>query len=315
MSATLRAAVVGVGYLGNFHSQKYKSLSENKFKGSLELVGVCDLNSAQADKVASSLGVKAFTNYEELVGKVDCVSIATITPAHFEAARFFLKHGIHVNVEKPITIRVDEARELITLAKEKNLVLAVGHSERFNPAFVRLKEIIKKPIWVEFHRHAPFKERGSDVSVLHDLAIHDIDLAFNLLPGKCELTDVCGGKLVTQQIDWSNFIYKFDSGVKALISISRVAPEMNRSIKVIESDRIVFADLQNGIVKTTHFKKAMDTPIQIETENVGKGDNLLIETECFVQSILDKKPAVVTGEDGRRALESVEMILSRLQVH
>ncbi|GIL17727.1 MAG: oxidoreductase [Oligoflexia bacterium] len=305
----LRAAVVGVGYLGQFHAQKYKQLSETQFQGQLELVGVCDLNADQAKKVGESLGVQWFTHPKDLIGKVDMVAIASVTLAHYELAKLFLENNIHVNVEKPITEKVSQAQELVKLAKEKNLILCVGHSERFNPAFVEAQRRMTKPLWVENHRHAPFKSRGADVSVIHDLMIHDIDMLLSLDQSPCRVVSAQGGSLITKTYDWASATFEFQSGLKALITTSRVAQQMTRSMKIIEKNQVIEANLQTGDLVVTQIGTAGES-LQFTSHQSGKGDNLLIETEAFIKAVLKKAPSVITGQDGLRALEMVEQVIA-----
>lgn len=305
----LRTAVVGVGYLGRFHAQKYKALSESSaWSSQMEFVGVCDLSSNQAQAVASELKCQAFTDAKSLIGKVDAVTIATITPVHFELAKMFLEAGVHVNIEKPITVKTSEAQMLLDIALAKQCVIAVGHSERFSPLFARLKAFVKAPIYVELFRHAPYKPRGAEVSVLHDLAIHDVDLAFQLCGTKYALSHVAGAKLATSTTDWCQFTMKFSPSLQALVSVSRVSPEVVRLIRVYERDRVIIANFQTGEIQ---IQKGTDPLI---TETVGKGDNLLMETEAFISSLIKQTPVVVSGEDGYRALKCLELVQSHLQV-
>ena len=164
----VRAAVIGVGYLGRFHAQKFAQISE------VDLVGVCDVNFAQAQTVAAELNVKAIANYKDLIGQVDAVTIAATTSAHYELSKFFLENGVHVNVEKHMTTTIAQGRELCELAAKKNLKLQVGFVERFNPALISAQEKFKKPLFIECHRLAPVKPRGVDVNVVLDLIIHDL---------------------------------------------------------------------------------------------------------------------------------------------
>ena len=152
--------MVGVGYLGRFHAQKYKALTEEA-----ELIGVCDASPERAKVVATELGVSAIDDYRSLAGKVDAVTVASTTRTHYEIAKFFLENGVHVNVEKPMTVTIAEAEELVRLSKSKNLKLQVGHVERFNPALQAAQEKLNKPLFIECHRLAPFKGRGADVNV------------------------------------------------------------------------------------------------------------------------------------------------------
>lgn len=304
----LRAAVIGVGYLGTFHAQKYKALSAQP-QLQVELAAVCDLNEAQAQKVAGELGVAAFQNPRDLIGKVDAVSIATITPTHYELTKLFLENGIHVNVEKPICVTSSEARDLVELARKKGLTLCVGHSERFNPAFRELRDSVKSPKYIEFNRYAPFKVRGSDVSVLHDLMIHDLDLMLSMDSTNCRLVSAQAGKLATATYDWCAASFEFESGLKAQINSSRLAREMTRSVRAIDAQHIWVANLQTGEVEQTKLTGQAENPVGHEIKNVGRGDNLLSETEAFIQAIHGKTKPVVSGEDGKKALELVEAII------
>ncbi len=175
MGSRLRCAVVGVGHLGKFHAQKYKALSN------VDLVGVCDIHSETAQKVAADLGVPALHSYQDLLGKVDAVTIAASTTAHFELAKVFLEHGIHVHVEKPLTTTSTEGAELVKIARARNLRLQVGHVERFNPALIAARAQLQRPLFIECHRLSPFKQRSVDVDVVLDLMIHDLDVILSLV--------------------------------------------------------------------------------------------------------------------------------------
>jgi len=305
--AKIRAAVVGVGYLGTFHSQKYKTLSE-KPDLQVELVAVCDSSQAQAEKVGEDLGVAAFYRAQDLVGKVDAVTIATITPAHYETAKFFLQNNIHVNVEKPICLKVEEARELVELARQKKLILCVGHSERFNPVFRELKSSLQKPLFLEFNRYAPFRLRGSDVSVLHDLMIHDLDLMLDIHQATPKLVRAKAGKVVTKSYDWCSALFEFESGLQCHINCSRVSREMIRSVRAIDDRHVWIANLQTGDLEKTKMVDHAENPVSHEIRNMGRGDNLLAETEAFLRAIQGYPAGAVTGMDGLKALELVEQI-------
>lgn len=308
----LRAAVVGVGYLGNFHAQKYKMLSI-KPELNVELIGVCDLNESQALKVASELGVKAYTKVEDLLGKVDAVTVATITPVHYKLTKFFLENGIHVNVEKPIALSKSEADELVNIAKIKNSVLCVGHSERFNPGFRDLKQNLQLPKYIEFNRNAPFKLRGSDVSVLHDLMIHDLDLMLNMDHSSCRLVSAQAGKMVTETFDWCSASFEFSSGLRAHINCSRLAKEMVRTIRVIDQNTMWLANLQTGELEQAKKTGNPEVPLNFETKMPGRGDNLLAETEAFLQAVRSLPNHAVRGSDGAKALDLVEKIISMVE--
>ncbi len=305
----VRAAVVGVGYLGNFHAQKYKALSA-KPEWNVELTAVCDLHEVQAKKIAGELGVQAFFRPEDLVGQVDAVTIATITPTHYELAKFFLENGIHVNVEKPICLKRSEAHELVNLAQKKNLTLCVGHSERFNPAFRELRQVLQRPHFMEFNRYAPFKVRGSDVSVLHDLMIHDLDLMLSMDQTPCRLVTAQAGKMVTKTYDWCSASFEFESGLKVQVNCSRLAKEMTRSIRAIDAHQIWIANLQTGELEQTKHSGNPEQPVAFEVRPAGRGDNLLSETEAFLSLVQGKPTQAVRGEDGSKALDVVEQIIA-----
>jgi len=309
LSQKIRAAVVGVGYLGNFHAQKYKALSA-KPELNVELTAVCDLHEMQAKKIAGELGVQAYFRPEDLVGQVDAVTIATVTPTHYELAKFFLEKGIHVNVEKPICLKRSEAVELVNLAKKNNLTLCVGHSERFNPAFRELRQVLQRPRFLEFNRYAPFKVRGSDVSVLHDLMIHDLDLMLSMDQTSCRLVTAQAGKMVTKTYDWCSASFEFESGLKVQVNCSRLAKEMTRSIRAIDSHQIWVTNLQTGELEHTKGSGNPEQPVAFDVRMAGRGDNLMSETEAFIFSIQGKPTQAVLGEDGSKALDLVEQIIA-----
>jgi len=308
----LRTAVVGVGYLGNFHAQKHKALSELS-ELSMELVAVCDQNETQAKKIAEALGVQAFTSPKDLIGKVDAVTIATITPAHFEVAKLFLQNGIHVNVEKPIALTSVQAQELVEIAEQKKIALAVGHSERFGTIFQKWHAEIRNqnPRWVEFCRYAPFNKRGSDVSVLHDLMIHDLDLMLSLDTTKPQLLTAQAGSLITETHDWCTATFQFESGLRTTVNVSRLGKEMTRQIRSADRQHLWLANLQTGDLERTDVNKTDGTVSHVVTP-MGRSDNLMLETENFIRHIQMGTPLLVTGRDGLRALELVEVILSEI---
>lgn len=302
MSKKLRGAVVGVGYLGNFHAQKYKNNAH------VELVGVCDHSPAQSDKIATELGVSSFHRPSDLVGQVDLVTIAASTLSHYEIAKHFLQNGVHVNVEKPITATVAQAEELIALAEKNKLKLAVGHIERFNPSVNELRKVMKNPRTIELVRTAPYKTRGADVSVLHDLAIHDIDLLYWLSGSDIDSMIVSGSKLVSQELDTASMSFKMKNGVHGIITVSRVAPVAQRSIRVVQDDCTLFA--QTGIheLEKVAVGAGTDELTKVTKWTVAKEDALQKETDAFIDCVLHDKKPVVTGHDGLKALQTIEDI-------
>lgn len=302
----LRGAVVGVGYLGNFHAQKYKALSTEL---DFEFVGVCDHNPEHAAKIAQSLGTKAFASIQELVGKVDFATVATTTPAHFEISKFLLQNGIHVNVEKPMTVTGQEGEALVRLAREKNLKLAVGHSERFSPVFKEIKNRSQSRHHIELQRHAPFKARGAEVSVVLDLMVHDLDLMLSLEEGTPQIVHAQMGQMLGSSPDWVRAAFVFPSGCTADIFVSRLAPVMTRTLKVIEDKSILIGDFQTGDVQVGMQQDSEQ--FLYEVIKAGKGDNLLLETRNFVRSVQGLEQLEVPGPDGLRVLKLAEQVTEK----
>jgi predicted dehydrogenase len=302
----LRTAVVGVGYLGRFHAQKYRQLAGSA------LIGVVDADAETARRVGEELQVESGSDYRRLFGRVDAVSIAVPTPLHFEIAKTFLEQGVHVLVEKPITTTVDEARELVELAARKRCVLQVGHLERFNPAIVAAAQILKTARFVESHRLAPFKVRGTDVSVVLDLMIHDIDLIQSLVGAPIVNIDASGSAIFSGDLDIANARIRFANGCVANTTASRVSLKQERKLRIFQDDAYLSIDLQQKIL--TVIRKKSDAPVEspaqvaIEEQSFEQGDALHDEIAAFVRSIREGTPPVVTGEDGLRALQTATQI-------
>ncbi len=297
---TLRTAVIGVGYLGRFHAQKYRELAGS------ELVAVVDSVPEAAQKVATELGVSAFSDYRQLLGKVDALSIVVPTPQHFAVAEACLEQGIHVLVEKPITETLAQAQRLIDLAKSKSCVLQVGHLERFNPAIQAAAKLINTPRFIESHRLAPFKQRGTDVSVVLDLMIHDIDLIQELVGRPIASIDAVGAPVFSQDIDIANARLSFEGGCVANTTASRVSLKQERKLRIFQDDAYLSVDLQQKILTVVRKKDAgpVESPAQvaIDEQSFDQGDALRSEIEAFLHAVRSGSQPVVTGEDGLRAL-------------
>lgn len=305
--ASLRAAVVGVGYLGRFHAQKYAAID------GVALAAVADPGEAARTAVAQELGTRAVADWRELVGQVDLVSIATPTPFHHEVARAFLAGGAHVLVEKPITTTVAEAEDLIAVAAAHGRVLQVGHLERFNAAVLALDGLMTRPRFLESHRLAPFKARGTDVSVVLDLMIHDIDLVQNLV--RQPLVDVAavGAQVFSDDLDIANARLTFADGCVANVTASRVSLKTERKLRLFQDDAYLSLDLQQKVLtlirKGAGGVDAQGLPqVSIDERSYEQGDALRMEIEAFVDSVRTGKPPVVSGEDGLRALETATRI-------
>jgi len=302
----LRTAVIGVGYLGRFHAQKYAQLPGSR------LVAVVDTDAGAAAKVGAELGVPSLTDYRDLLDRVDAVSVAVPTPLHHAVGRTLLERGIHVLMEKPIATTVAEARELVQLAKTHGCVLQIGHLERFNPAIVAAADRLRTPRFVESHRLAPFKQRGSDVSVVLDLMIHDIDLIQELVGTPIETIDAVGATVFSGEIDIVNARIRFQGGCVANTTASRISLKQERKIRIFQDDAYLSIDLQQKILTVIRKKDAapVESPAQvsIEEESFEQGDALRAEIEAFLRAVRAGGPPVVNGEAGLRALETAMKI-------
>lgn len=310
-AAPLRTAVIGVGYLGRFHAQKYAQIAGSK------LVAVVDANSDACAKVAAELGTKAVSDYRELFGAVDAVSLAVPTPLHHKIGCELLKNGIDVLIEKPIATTVEEARELVDLARTHKRILQVGHLERFNPAVLAAAERLQTPRFVESHRLAPFKQRGTDVSVVLDLMIHDIDLIQELVGTPIEHIDAVGATVFSGEIDIVNARLRFQGGCVVNTTASRISLKQERKIRIFQDDAYLSVDMQQKILTVIRKKDAapVESPAQvsIEEQNFDQGDALLAEIEAFLKAVRERSTPVVTGEDGLRALETAMKITALVQ--
>lgn len=298
----LRTAVIGVGYLGRFHAQKYAQAADCR------LVAVVDASEAARTRVGAETGVRPVANYHELLGEVDAVSVVTPTPAHYQIALDFLRSGAHVLVEKPITETVGQARALIDAARKAGRVLQVGHLERFNPAVLAAEPFLRTPRFIECHRLAPYRERGTDVNVVLDLMIHDIDIVQAIVGSPIASLEAVGAPVFSDEIDIANARIRFENGCVANTTASRVSLKTERKLRLFEDDAYLSIDLQQRIL-TVIRKRAGgpaegQLPVTIEEQNFEQGDALRAEIESFLECARHGKEPVVSGEDGLRALET-----------
>jgi predicted dehydrogenase len=293
----LRAAVVGVGYLGRFHAQKYRALDD------VDLVGVCDLDATAGRVVAESVATRYFADYRELAGLVDAVTIAASTSAHFALAKFFLEHGVHVLIEKPMTRTSRESAELNELAARRGLKLQVGHVERFNTALLSAREGLTGVRFIECHRLAPFKGRGADVNVVLDLMIHDLDVILSLVGARPVNVSAVGIPVLTDDVDIANARIEFANSAIANVTASRASTSAQRMVRVFQPNQYVAIDFGGGEVRRV-----------TRTGSPSEGMAALIaETRSFVEAIVEDKPCQVSGEDGYAALELAEWIVAEIE--
>ena len=309
---TIRAAVIGVGYLGRFHAQKYAAVA------GCELVAVVDPRDETRSAVGAELGVRAVSDHRELLGKVDAVSVVTPTPAHYAITRDFLEAGAHVLVEKPITDTPEQARELIELARRKGRILQVGHLERFNAAILAAEPYLRAPRFIECHRLAPYRERGTDVNVVLDLMIHDIDIVQTIVGAPIASIDAIGTPVFSDEIDIANARIRFENGCVANATASRVSLKTERKLRIFEDEAYLSIDLQQKILTLIRKKpggvlEPGQLPVTIEERSFDQGDALKAEIESFLDCIRTGREPIVPGEAGLRALETAMRITEQVQ--
>jgi predicted dehydrogenase len=306
----LHAAVIGVGYLGKFHAQKYAGLDD------VELVGVVDADAGRAAEIAQDLGTTAYTDHREILRAVDLVSVVVPTEHHHAVTRDCLDAGVHVLLEKPMTRTVAEAQDLVERAADRGRVLQIGHLERFNPALLALQGVLVEPIFIESHRMAAYRPRGTDVSVVLDLMIHDIDIILQLV--RSDITDIraVGVPVLSDEVDIANARLEFANGCAANVTASRVSREFMRKVRIFQPETYISIDYREhkiGIQKRLAGSDSNGPDISLEERTFGQSDALLCEIRAFVDAVKNGTTPVVSGQDGRRALEVALEITRRLE--
>jgi predicted dehydrogenase len=310
----IKSAVVGCGYLGRFHADKYHQ-SPNA-----ELVAVMDVNEENGKGVATKLGVPFVSSLQELIPLgVQCASVASTTSTHFEIAKWLLENGIDVLLEKPMTTTTAEAYKLVEIAHEKKRILQIGHLERFNPAFIALKQHLTEPKFFEAKRISVFTGRGADVDVVRDLMIHDIDILCNLAQSEITSIDAVGTPVVTNSVDIANARIRFKNGAVANVTSSRVALQSERTIRIFQPNTYIVIDFGEKTLRIFNKLETQDErglpKIDIQKHAVDESDALRDEIEAFLSAVRDRSQPLVTGEDGIRAIKLVEMINSAMSVN
>lgn len=321
----LKVGVVGVGHLGRLHASLYKHVAE------AELVGIYDLDSERAEAVASETGCRSFLSFAALLENVQAVNLVVPTTHHFELAKQALTSGKHLFIEKPITTMVAEADKLIRLAEEQHCKIQVGHIERFNQAMRALRSIEIAPMFIESHRLATFNLRGTDVAVVLDLMIHDIDIILSLVKSPIKSIDANGVAVVSAEPDIANARIKFENGCVANITASRISQKKMRKMRLFERDTYVSIDLLQGISECFKLETELPAPEKrsgivmgkMEGEKTGyvfyerlsapEGNALLMELESFARAVLHDETPPVTAEDGRKALSVASEIAEIIQ--
>jgi predicted dehydrogenase len=321
----LKTGVIGTGHLGKLHVKMLKQI-EN-----CELVGIYDTSKTQAEQASKEYDVKAFDTMSELLDQVQAVTIAAVTSAHYEIAKECLKKGIHVFVEKPITSEIIQAEELVLMAGENDLVLQVGHVERFNPALLSLEKHIIEPLFIQSDRLAQFNPRGTDVAVVLDLMIHDIDIILSLVKSNVEKVDANGVAVVSNSIDIANARLQFENGAVANVTASRISQKKMRKMRIFQKDSYIGLDFTAGVSELYRLAAPDEEPDSafLSYGEIGVGDKkkriiyeqpevkevnaLLHEIKLFVEAVLGNKKPVVSGEDGLKALKVASAIIEEIE--
>ncbi len=321
----LKVGIVGVGQFGQNHARILNESTKCDF------VGLYDINEKRAEEISSKLDTKSFNDFDSLMAEIDVLFIVVTTISHFELAEKALKNGIHVFIEKPITETLQQATDLITLADKKNLKIQVGHIERFNPVILEIEDKVKKPIFMECHRIAPFTPRGTDIPVVLELMIHDIDLILSFMESKVKHISASGAGVMTKSIDIANARIEFEDGAVANITASRISLKRSRQLRIFQKDGYFSIDFQDKSVK--HIKKSknlykvlpklmkgkyedIDTKDVVDIMEViasdRKKDALTTEIESFINAVEANINPVVDGRAGTRALEVALEIVNKI---
>ncbi|MBU2499098.1 MAG: Gfo/Idh/MocA family oxidoreductase [Proteobacteria bacterium] len=308
----LRVGVIGVGHLGEYHVQKYKAISN------VALVGVVDSNLDRADEIARRYSTKPYAHHHDILPRVDAVSLAVPTEMHFEVAKDVLSAGVHLLVEKPITYQLEPADTLIRMAREKDLVLQVGLVERFNPAVVKMESLLNRPVFIESHRMNMFTVRGTDVDVVLDLMIHDLDIVLHAVPSEVKEVHAVGMSVITDKTDIANVRMIFEDGTVGNLTASRVSDKTLRKIRIFQPDAYLAVDCFKREISITRLdgsvRDSNNFPQIVSNKTTFPGsDPLADQISSFVNSVVNGSEPIVSGHDGRRALMYALAIIDQIE--
>jgi predicted dehydrogenase len=298
----VNVGVVGVGYLGQFHAEKYAASAQ------AELVGVVDTDSGRGRQIAGKLNTEWYENPSQLIGRVDAVSIVVPTAFHHQVALEFLRRGIHVLLEKPITVTLDQADDLITAAEQAKVVLQIGHIERFNPAVTSFRPLLKSPRYITAERAAPFTVRCTDVNVVLDLMIHDLDIVCDLAGSEPMEISGAGASIITNETDIASARIVFHSGCVADVAASRVSDEKKRLLRVFDGDAVYTCDFQSQKTIVERPGGKISPELVPTTLSSDRRDTLNEEIHAFLHSVQTGARPLVSGVEGRRALALARLI-------
>jgi len=326
MKEKVSVGVVGVGHLGSLHAKMYSEIDTANF------VGVFDIDRAKCAAIAKEFGVRVFETYDALLQNIQALSVATPTVTHFGVAKEALMRGIHTFIEKPMTETVDEATKLIKIAEEGRSKIQVGHIERFNPAILSLEKHLSNPMFIESHRLDQFRPRGIDVAVVLDLMIHDIDVILSLVKSPIARIDANGVAVVSDSVDIANARIQFHNGCVANVTASRISQKKMRKMRLFQRDAYISIDFLQGLLEVFRLvdeKDDVSAPVTMMLGQIEKGkvkrriiyeqpevkevNALKYELELFIKAIQDNTEPVVSGEDGKKALEVAHEIMEKIQ--
>lgn len=309
----IKAGVIGVGYLGRFHAQKYAAME------GVELVGVADTNGEQAQRVATECACSAFTDHTLLLKEVDVVSIAVPTSLHHRIASDCIEAGVDILLEKPMTVSLDEADDLIKRCEEKKLILQVGHLERFNPAVQAMEPFLTLPVFIESNRISTFKNRGVDVDVILDLMIHDIDIILNIIKSPLKVIHTAGAPVVTSTTDIANARLIFENGATANVTVSRISRTNIRKMRIFQPGSYINVNFASKKIMTlTLTDEILESGMprqDIQVRTFEAGDALRSEIEHFIHHVRERTPPQVSGYEGRRALDVALKVMAQIKEH
>lgn len=316
MSEKLRVGVVGVGHLGQHHARVYAELKE------CDLIGVADIDTERGQEIAKRHSTKFYKDYHEFFGKIDALSIAVPTEHHSHIGLDCLQQGIHLLIEKPMTSTLEEADHLIETAAANQVILQIGHTERFNAAVVKLAQIVDKPAFIESNRLSPFPERSTDIDVVLDIMIHDIDIILSVVKSPVKKLEAVGIPVITSKIDIANTRLEFEAGCIANVTASRVSLKRERKLRIFQPEKYISMDYQAQtlhVVELKHSERRHDFPNSRPTivpyqVDIVKQEPLKAELQSFVQCVQTRGIPVVSGIDGRNALKVAFNILQTMRI-
>jgi len=321
----IKIGVIGTGHLGNLHTKLFKQVS------GCVVTGIYDIDENKAKQVAADHDVKCYESLDELFNDVEAVSIVASTSAHYELAMKSLEHGKHIFLEKPITATIEQGEEVVKLAKEKGLLVQVGHIERFNPALLSLEKYMLDPMFIQTDRLAQFNPRGTDVAVVLDLMIHDIDIILSLIKSEVKHVSASGVPVVSDTIDIANARIEFENGAVANVTASRISQKKMRKMRMFQRDTYIAVDFGSGVSEVFRLESPenMGEGPLMSFGEIGVGDRkklvvyeqpelkqvnaLQHELQLFVDAVTNNTQPVVSGGDGLRALKVAEIIIAKIE--